>query len=301
MIIIKLQGGLGNQLFQYAFGRALSLEYKRGFALNILWYKKNKNWKYFLPLSIFNFNINKKGPPASFLKYTNLINKHNRLLRKPLDKISKYFPFWKFLPNYINENKFNILDIPRNNILYFDGYWQNLEYFEKYEDIIRKEFTLKNKLNDGNEKYLKKIVSSNSISIHIRRGLYISDQDLLNLYPRCSLTYYCNAISYIGEIIKHPGFFVFSNEIEWAKRNLKINYPMIFIDNEGPDFEHLFLMSQCKHNIIANSTFSWWGAWLNNNPSKIIIVPEKWVNDSKQNRIYMQNIIPQSWITIRNC
>ena len=299
MIIIKLQGGLGNQLFQYGFVRALSLEYKREFAIDISWYKDKKK-KYHPNHSITNFNIIEKRPSAIFLKYITLISRHNRLLLKPLNKISKFHMFWKLLPNYINENTFNILDIPQNNILYFDGYWQNIKYFQKFESIIRKEFTLKHKLIGENEKYLNKIVSSNSISIHIRRGVYISDPHLFNLYPHCSLTYYYNVISYIVKKIQHPIFFVFSNEIEWAKKYVKIDYPTVFIENSGPDYEHLFLMSQCKHNIIADSTFSWWGAWLNNNPSKIIIAPKKWYNDSKQNRIYMHNIIPQSWVTIKN-
>ncbi len=296
MIIVKLQGGLGNQLFQYAFGRALSLEYKRELALDISWYARNRYSKYFMPHSIFNFNIIEKRKSSIFLRYITLISKHIRLLPKPLNKISKFYLFGRFLPVYINESTFNILNMPQNSVLYFDGYWQNIKYFQKYESIIRKEFTLKHKLIGENKKYLKKIVSSNSISIHIRRGVYISDPNISILYPHCSLKYYSDAISYIAKRIQNPTFFIFSNEIDWAKNNLKADYPIVFIDNQGPDYEHLFLMSQCKHNIIADSTFSWWGAWLNNNPSKIVIAPKKWVNDSKIKHAK----IPNSWLRFEN-
>lgn len=99
----------------------------------------------------------------------------------------------------------------------------------------------------------------------------------------------------MAEKTQNPVFFIFSNEIDWAKKNLKINYPVIFIDNNGPDFEHLFLMGKCKHNIITSSTFGWWGAWLNNNPSKIVIAPKKLYKIRS-----WEGIMPKSWLRFDN-
>ena len=177
--------------------------------------------------------------------------------------------------------------------VYLDGYWQNEKYFKDIEEIIRKEFTLKNPFNKIISGIAEKISETNSVSLHIRRGDYVKDKITNQLHGVCSLDYYLNAINRILEKVSKPSFFIFSDDIEWAKNNLKLNYSTFFIsDNLIKDSEELVLMSKCKHNIIANSSFSWWGAWLNQNPQKIVIAPKQWFKDSS---IKTDDLIPDSW------
>lgn len=303
MIIVKIYGGLGNQLFQYAFARSLSLEYNKKFTLDISWFKKQIDTtdldqpdkrEYLLN----NFDIVERYSPPIVSTFIWLVSKITSKF-KVLNNISKFFLINKYWPINITESEYNQCDdnnlISRKKLILLNGYWQDFKYFEKYKDIIKKELTLKNILTDENEKYLKKIISSNSVSLHFRRGDALKPF-ALKRYALCSIDYYLESISYITKKIHNPIFFVFSDNIEEVKSNLKIDYPVVFIKSQGPDYEHLFLMSQCKHNIIANSTFSWWAAWLNSNPSKIVIAPEKWmVNDNDYHARF-----PDSWLRFKN-
>lgn len=303
MIIVKIYGGLGNQMFQYAFARSLSLEYNKKFTLDISWFKKQIDTtdldqpdkrEYLLN----NFDIVERYSPSIVSTFIWLVSKITSKF-KVLDNISKFFLLNKYWPINITESEYNQFDdnnlISRKKLILLNGYWQDFKYFEKYKDIIRKEFTLKSKLKDENEEYLKNIVSSNSISIHFRRGDYLKTY-AFKFYSTCSMDYYLNSISYISTKVHNPTFFIFSDDIEWVKSNFKIDYPVVFINNLAPDYEHLFLMSQCKHNIIANSTFSWWGAWLNSNPVKIVIAPQKWTVDDNDYHAK----IPESWLRFKN-
>ncbi|MCK4744844.1 alpha-1,2-fucosyltransferase, partial [Candidatus Parcubacteria bacterium] len=178
--------------------------------------------------------------------------------------------------------------------IYLDGYWQSEKYFKNIENSIRKEFTLKNDLQLKAKKLLRKIKNTESISIHIRRNDYISHKPANQYHGVCHLSYYKKAINVIIKKIDDPHFFVFSDDIDWCKKNLKIKFPTIFVEG-NKDYEDLILMSKCKHNIIANSTFSWWGAWLNNNPNKIVIAPKKWF---RKKSINTKDLIPKTWIKI---
>ena len=290
-IIIKLGGGLGNQLFQYSFARALSLKHNRDFALDISWYKNPK--KYYFNCSILNFNIVENYPPSFIRKYLDLVAKYRCLYA--INKIFNRSLISKLLPRQMSERQFNAQKTLKKDSMVLVGYWLKLEYFDRYVDMLRKEFTPKNKLTDKNAGYLKKIESSNSISVHIRRGAYVSDPEIYNAYFHTSPDYYSRAISYMARKIKNPVFFIFSNEIGWAKENLRIDYPAVFVDSDGPDFEHLFLMSRCKHNIITSSSFSWWGAWSNDNKSKIVIAPK-----GLSKRKSWEGIMPKTWLRFDN-
>ncbi|MDR2407204.1 MAG: alpha-1,2-fucosyltransferase [Bacteroidales bacterium] len=163
---------------------------------------------------------------------------------------------------------------------YLDGYWQNELYFKDCEDIVRRKYQFITPLDLKNNDLKNKICSVNSVSIHVRRGDYLKHKMYLGL---CDKDYYVNAISYMKKKIDHPVFFVFSNDINWCKSNLRdvINDSCSeYIDwnKKGKSYIDMQLMSICKHNIIANSSFSWWGAWLNNNIDKIVIAPKKWLN-----------------------
>ncbi len=153
-------------------------------------------------------------------------------------------------------------------------------------------------MQNGRNKDIGEMIQSfKSVSLHIRRGDYVSNKVTNQVHGVCDLNYYSHAISYIAERISNTHLFVFSDDPEWAKGNLKTEIPTFFVDNNraDKDYEDLKLMRQCKHNIIANSSFSWWGAWLNQNAGKIVIAPKKWFNDKSINT---KDLIPEKWIRL---
>lgn len=186
----------------------------------------------------------------------------------------------------------NLLKAPKN--VYLEGYWQTEKYFKDIENIIRQEFTLKNNVSIENKKYADIIRNTEAVSIHIRRGDYISNSTTNQYHGVCSLDYYYNAIEKLTQMISKPHFYIFSDDIEWNKRNLSISkHPVTFIEHleSSRSYEDLWLMSLCKHYIMANSSFSWWGTWLSRNFNKIIIYPQKWFNID----LNTNDLIPESW------
>ena len=290
MIITKLIGGLGNQMFQYAVGRRAAYVNNAEFKLDITGYENQERMtKREYALNIFNI-------------------KENFVTEKERNKLKKNSFIWKVLrkispilgnKTYFKEKHFHfdsdILKISDNS--YLDGYWASEKYFKDIEDIIRKEFTLKDKPDAVNQKMISRIKNCDSVSIHIRRGDYAFDEKTNRYHGECNLNYYLKAIALIAKKVKRPQFFVFSDDIKWAKQNLRLKFPCVYVDhNVGKqDYEDIRLMSYCQHNIIANSSFSWWGAWLNQNPNKIVIAPKKWFRELSINT---KDLILQSWIKI---
>ncbi len=295
MTIIRLSSGLGNQLFQYALGRNLAIKNNTNLKL---YFSSREDTARHYALDVFNIagqNIVKKdwrdiGLPD--MEKRNFFSKLSRLIIR-----------WREQKKTINDRKI-ILEPSFNfcpNILkakdncYLSGNWQSEKYFIESEDIIRKDLTLKNELSNLSKQWIGKIESCASVSLHIRRGDYVSNPKTNQFHGTCDLAYYQRAISAIAKKINNPEFFIFSDDIEWAKNNLKIDYPIYFVSDKNiPDYEELIIMSKCKHNIIANSSFSWWGAWLNNNPEKIVIAPQKWFNAPTDT----SDLIPEKWIRL---
>ncbi|HED06224.1 MAG TPA: alpha-1,2-fucosyltransferase [Ignavibacteria bacterium] len=288
MIIIRIGGGLGNQLFQYALGRNLSLTKNIPLRLDLSWFKTNLDREYKLKY----FNTREIIATDSELKKIKRYQKINS---------GRYFLHNLLFSNesiYIEEKQFHfnskVLDI--KDIAYLIGYWQTEKYFENIKDIIRKDFTLKNEPSGFYKNDEQEIREKNSVSLHIRRGDYITNGIANANMGVCSLEYYKKAVNIIKDSVNNPTFFIFSDDIDWATENLQIDSPAVFVsDKKLKDYEELILMSKCKHNIIANSSFSWWGAWLNNSPDKIVIAPKKWFNDTKRNS---KDIIPNNWIKV---
>jgi hypothetical protein len=293
MIIVNVKGGIGNQLFQYALGRHLSLKNKTDLRLDIHGFKSYKWHNYSLHL----FSIDEVFFPHSI---KNLIYLH--------------FHAWRDR-NISNKIKFRITEetlqpfdpaiLNAAGDIYLDGYWQSEKYFKDIRHILLKDLNITRDFNSLNKKISGSINSCNSVSVHIRRGNYVANPRVNEIHGTCTPEYYDKSADYILQNVKDPHFFIFSDEIEWAKTNFKISAPHTFVDNnKGYDGENyqdeknvddLRLMSLCKHNIIANSSFSWWGAWLNENPGKIVIAPGKWFNDPKMNTV---DLIPENWVRI---
>lgn len=267
MIITKLQGGLANQLFQFAYGKSLSLKYNTPLYIDNSFYMSHQ-----FGSTKRNFSLNK----FPNLDYTIMPNERN---------ISLWNNENKKVNTRINDNfHYKELKYNENSNYYLDGYWQSEKYFKEISDILKKE------LSPSEEDLirLKEIIPNNSVSLHIRRTDYVTSN---GFHPVQSIEYYKKALSLIGD---YENIVVFSDDIPWCKENLKFD-SMIFIDGYD-DVEDLWLMSLCDHNIIANSSFSWWGAWLNNNPNKKVIAPKNWFG--KQSNLNQSDIIPDSWIKI---
>lgn len=290
MIIVKVLGGLGNQMFQYAFMRAYEEKNHMPVKLDTGGFSTYKLRQFKLE----NFDI--KATYATEEEVSACINLVKRrgsylpkFLRKRLKK-EKYI----ITSNIIEPKSESLFDpelFALHDNAYYDGYYQNEQFFEGISDIIRREFTLRTDMDDANIALLKQIRTTQSVSLHVRRGDYVHMQQIFAL---CDLPYYQHSIDHMARIVSSPHFYIFSNDHEWARANLNLRHAHTFVDINGDDNDHcdLELMRNCRHNIIANSSFSWWAAWLNDNENKTIIAPKNWFSDGRP-----CSIVPSRWIT----
>lgn len=291
MIIVKIIGGLGNQMFQYALGRRLAYKNDVELKLDISAFD---DWYHLHSYGLNNFNIEEKIATKEEILRLSRFGKIKNIFSDVLDILKPYYH-----REYVREKDFtfdpNILKITDN--AYLDGYWGSEKYFLEIESIIRKDFTLKRESDLVNLTIADKILKTDSVSIHFRRGDYISDPKTNAIHGTCSLDYYIRAIEDICKYVPDPHFFIFSNDPAWVKENFSIPYPMNLITANGPEknYEDLHLMSLCKHHIIANSTFSWWGAWLCANKDKRVYTPKRWYNVDYINQ---KDTFPDSWVKI---
>ncbi len=293
MIIVYLTGGLGNQMFQYALGRKLSIINKTELRLDTSWFDSGNfsTTPREYELNIFNIKAElATGNDIRKLKepYT------NPFFRMLYSRYNSILPYYK--RNIVEENQFdfdkNILKTGDNTFFY--GYWQSDKYFYDIRNELLNDFTLKNDLSEKNAELAVIIDKCESVSIHVRRADYVSDTRIHNVHGVCSESYYDNAIRYLSVILTRPVFFIFSDDIEWCKTHLKFDGKKYFISHNTGNTScfDMRLMSLCRHNIIANSSFSWWSAWLNTNPGKIIIAPQTWFRDPSKNT---KDLIPDTW------
>lgn len=263
-VTITLQGGLGNYMFQIAAAHAYGLKHNKKPVLTI-----NDSVVIHKPLNTYKDNV-----------LSNVIFSDS--------KSGNFFAY--------NEEGFHYAEIPKieGNVI-LNGYFQSEKYFKDYSEDIKKLFSYPKEIA---EKILNKLVDSgiysshiNTCSIHIRRGDYLNSP---NHHPAQNMNYYMKAIK---KMPKDSVFIVFSDDIEWCKSNFPdLPEKFKFIEG-GKDFEDLFMMSMCKNNIICNSTFSWWAAWLNNNPNKTVVVPEKWFGPAYAH-YNTQDLYCENWIKI---
>lgn len=313
MIIISIFEGLGNQMFQYATARRLAEKHSTVLKLDITPFEFNKRRKYGLHCFNIQENIATRyevdkltKPPKN--RFKNLFNKFPRYSYNNKQENASLLKekFFHFDPS--------ILEAGKN--IYLNGYWQSEKYFLDIRDILLSEFSFKYPQLTENKELSEKIRLSDSISLHIRRGDYVCDKDVNQFHGNCSLVYYERCIEYVCKRVKKPQFFIFSDDPCWVRAHLKLDFPFTIVENNRGfrSYEDLRLMSECKHNIIANSSFSWWGAWLNSNPDKIVCAPQQWFNvkltDTKYSlpenyiKIYTdsyvdtKDLIPENWVKL---
>ena len=307
MIIVRIMGGLGNQLFQYALVRSIAENNHSIFKLDISWFNDPRHIHRKYRLNKFDI-VERIASAAEIDKITRKSKKG--LAKKIFIYVQKIKPYFRrrVIQCYGYRNfsfDSNILKVSRT--VYLDGYWQNEKYFKDIANIIRREFSVKTLPDRNNLEILDQIMDKESICIHIRTGQRwskdsVANPDNIEFHGVCSLKYYNTAIEMIRKKVENPHFFIFSDYMEWVCEYLKSDLPTptTFVDcnnGEEGDFKDLRLMMHCKHHIIANSTFSWWGAWLNPNPDKIVIAPKRWFTDEKMNN-QTQDLIPETWVRL---
>lgn len=288
--IAWIQGGLGNQMFIYAFAQNYpSILY------DITIYDENCPRAF----DLANYNIDRNFASDEQIK----ICKHeirfkNRLFSKRLRKL---FHLNKYILDFSNIKTEKVCSLYQKDLLnikgkaYFDGYFQTYKYFEQYREKLLHDFTLLVPLDDANKAMLENIRKENAVAVHIRRGDYTTPKCPLELLD---LDYYTRAFEIIKNKVKNPHFFIFSNDVEWVTKNIKTGCTQTIVDinDEAHGYFDLELMRNCKHDIIANSSFSWWGAWLNENPDKVVVAPQKWFKPKRDES--SADMIPENWIRI---
>lgn len=287
MIIIKLSGGLGNQLFQYALGRHLAVLNQAVLKLDTSLLDTSHSWTY-RTYALESFNI--QAVKATQQEINQLAGKWGGWLHR----FRKFFQLKSSI--YFKEPHFHFY-LPVLSLqdgVYLDGCWQSEKYFAAVAGLIREDLTLIVPFSNYLETLKNSILQCTSVSVHIRRGDYTTSSKANRYLKPCEADYYQKAIDYLAKRIVNPVLFVFSDDVKWAKTNLKFDFPTQYIEgNSAP--EDLLLMASCQHQIIANSTFSWWGAWLNGHPNKIIIAPQKWFSTE---RFDTKDLLPESWIRL---
>lgn len=291
MITISLSGGLGNQMFQYAAAKALATRLNTTLVIDLYTLeKKTQATKRYFELDIFDIQAEKRNTTKGKVlnKIFPFVQRHR--------KFFSLFGFFTDTAAILYQPSFESL---KGNITMM-GNFQNEQYFKNIKDSIRQDFKFNKPLKGKNVELAKKLENVNSISIHIRRGDYITNKGAATNFVTCDKSYYDNAINYILKAVSNPEFFIFSEDFEWIKENLNFeNHPVTFVDwnKERDSHIDMQLMSLCKHNIIANSSFSWWSAWLNVNANKMVIAPSKWFQDETKN-ILLDKFYPEGWIKI---
>lgn len=282
-VIIKLNGDLGDQMFQWAVGRMI--EYTMDMEV---YFDKGSEKSYKLAI----FKISPKFIEDSLTKLKlNIIWNLRFLLNW-----SKFLGFTLYSENQFNFDR-NINKIRPNT--YIEGLFQSELYFKCVENKLREDFQFDLPLDDNNQRFTSQLYSLNSISVYILSDNYVREDKYKNKYAKCSIDYYKAGVEYIAQKHPDPTLIVFSDDINWAKKHFKMPYKTVFVShNAGKKYyEDLRLMSRCSHNVIANNSFSWWGSWLNKSPDKIVVAPQKWFDSEK---IIQTDIVPKDWVRLKN-
>lgn len=285
-----LRGGLGNQFFIYACARAISLKTKSE-----------------LSIDTKSFFVKDKFSRQSYLEKTNAIFKPKiKIFSFLIARMSSIFPetdkILRHLGFFFQTSKpfiFSKIELNRKNNVSMFGYWQNELYFKPFKNIIKNELTPKIKLSGQSKKILNNIKTTNSICLHLRRNHNVNSKgEIVSERNKWILpnTYYEKAIPLISALVQKPRFFIFADQFEHMSFYKKIKHCSSIVKiarkNKDSDYEEFYLMNQCKHFIISNSTFSWWAAWLNKDNNKIVISPDPY-------QVFGAAAVPKTWKVLK--
>lgn len=286
MIIVKLMGGLGNQMFQYAFGKLLETKFNSSVFFDKSWF--DQKFEGITPrdfgLDIFNISLHFIDSKQLFF----------RDYQHSWFKILKQKIKGKTVCNKIYEDSFSFEQIKLKKKYYLEGYWQNHEYYKGVRDKVAKEFLFPAFSNTKDNNLQNMICNSESVAVHIRRGDYVKSPKTNKYHGTCSMEYYKKAVNKILFEIPDAKFFLFTDDPDYVKSNFGFLSDWVLVsDNIRSEADELNFMHLCKHFIIANSSFSWWGAWLSQNTNKTVIAPKQWYKNPEANE--KCKIVPEEW------
>jgi len=301
MIIINLMGGLGNQLFQYAAAKRLSIINNAELRIDESNFKKlTSNSEHSFQLTCFNISACQatKSEISKVIRPTNYLARAINTVfgASPLKSKSKAI----FREPEGSSFKPDILE--QTGDKYLIGYYNSYKYFEPIRNVLIDEYRPREEISPQGQDLLKVIESTNSVSLHIRRGDYVDNPDVYKCIEGIITDrFYLNAVEFIAAKIEAPHFFIFSNDMAWVRQHFRISHQSTFVDFNTAQrgFEDLWLMSRCRHNITAGgSTFSWWAAYLNPNIDKLVVRSEQVSNDFKYN--YPEDYFPPEWVAVKS-
>ncbi|MFK8164659.1 MAG: alpha-1,2-fucosyltransferase [Lewinella sp.] len=290
MVIVRFKGGMGNQMFQYAFGRQLAadLDTELVFDPTNLLYRNNP------PDFVYrNYDLDVFRPTTRFMASPKLLAP---LFNLRVEKLGQGIR-WLVTRGYpvVKEPHFHfapeVFSSPREGVIY-DGWWQSSKYFAREEARIRNDFRFSREILPASTALLQRIEGSNAICLNVRRTDFLK-VDTLNA---TDLNYFLQAADHLGKALSEPRFFIFSDDVEWCRENLQLDYPMEVVGHEHKGWKfgnYLQLMTRCKHFIIPNSSFAWWATWLNIGPDKMVVAPKNWFTDPK---IDTSDLVPEEWL-----
>lgn len=292
MIIVRIRGGLGNQLFQYSAGYALAKKNNDTLCMDSSFYSKQslRSFKLdFLNITYSNKSEKLKLPFVVRLTKNRIVNRFfRRCLRITSYKAKKDYSVLL----YVGKKTVKAFNAAASKNIYVDGYFMSEDFFNDYRDDLLKQFSQKYETSEDYLKYLTLIKGNNSVAVHIRRGDFLKAKKRDKKYYLLTKEYYERCFEYMNVHLEKPVYFFFSDDINWVKENFgtKSNYFFVSLKTNNPDIDEMMLMKSCKNIISANSTFSWWAAWLNTNSNPIVLVPNKEYGPD--------HMIPNRWIKI---
>lgn len=291
MIITRLKGGLGNQLFQYAAGFRLASIRNTELKLDLSEFD-NPNYRTPRSYELDVFEITAESAVAEDM--ASISTSAGPSIRRWLPGRFRSHSSTAALERHFQFDP-EVLSLPDDVTM--DGYWQSERYFADVTDLVRREFSFKQSAAGRNAEVAAEIAECNAVSLHVRRGDYAADSVVMATHGVCPLAYYHRAVDYVVERVSAPVFFLFSDDPDWVREHLELRGSVRLADHNGPDAgsADLRLMSRCAHHIIANSTFSWWGAWLNSHPDKIVVSPKQWFADDSPDT---SDLLPTSWVKL---
>jgi hypothetical protein len=290
MIISRLCGGLGNQLFQYAAGRRLADARGVDLILDLSWFDRHEFFDTQRDYELDHYSINARKANSN----------EKFWFQFHRGKILSHIPFIPKRWLYYKERAFNfdsrLIDLPDNS--YIEGYWQSYKYLVGIESKLRDELIPRKIFSYQDRLIETKIFSSEggSVSLHVRRGDYVTNLKAAKNHGLCSQIYYEKAVENILSHVKKPHFFIFSDDIEWVHKNMTLPGKVTYVGHNGTKnaFQDLRLMSICDHHIVANSSFSWWGAWLSGKDEGCVIAPINWFADGRST----DDLTPSHWVRL---
>jgi hypothetical protein len=283
-VVARLSGGLGNQLFQYAAGRSLAIRLDTELVLDLSWFGGQRKRKF--ALSPFRIHARKRFIGSSMPVWGRaLVSRSFRYWAPHIAGV----PIWRE-PHFHYADAFSALTRP----VYLVGYWQSDRYFREIRADLIKDLSLRDALPSASDAIRQSMRSCDAICVHVRRGDYLTDPAAVKTHGVCSVDYYGKSIREICQGLDRPHCFIFSDDPAWVRTSMHVDCPMTVVDVNGPDDAHLdlALMAACDHFVIANSSLSWWGAWLGNSPGKRVIAPARWFLTPDKNTT---DLLPASW------